>query len=539
MLLELRVANLGIIDELLLPLGPGLTAITGETGAGKTLIVDALELLFGGRADPTAVREGAPEARVEGRFVLDEEEYVLARVVPAEGRSRGYVNGRLATAAELAELGRRMLDLHGQHAHQSLLTAPEQRALLDRSCGEAASGPLARLRKARADVRRIGDSLAALGGDERARARELDLLRFQRDEIDGAAIAGPDEDERLRAEEELLADAEAHREALGAAHDALQDRAADALGDAVAALADREPFAELAGRLRALQAEVVEAANDARLALDTVVADPDRLAEVQARRALLRDLMRKYGATLADVLAFGDEVRDRLADLESHGERAAALERERAAAFADAERAAAELSRARRDAAGPLADAVTEHLRTLAMPHARFEVGVEPGDLTDDGADLVVFRLAPNPGEPARPLARAASGGELSRAMLALRLVLSEAPPTLVFDEVDAGIGGEAGVALGRALARLGGTHQVLCVTHLPQVAAFADAHVAVAKSEHRRRTRTQVALLLDDARATEIARMLGGDVTSDRAVEHARELLARAAESRAEERAR
>lgn len=539
MLLELHVANLGIIDELLLPLGPGLTAITGETGAGKTLIVDALELLFGGRADPTVVRDGADEARVEARFELDGAEHVLARVVPAVGRSRGYVDGRLATAGELAAIGRRMVDLHGQHAHQSLLTGAEQRALLDRACGAPAAGALARLRAARAELRRVDAALAALGGDERARAREADLTRFQADEIARAGITGPDEDERLAAEEDLLADAEAHREALRVAHDVLADRAADALGAAVAALAGREPFAALASRVRALQAEVVEAANDARLALDGIVADPGRLAELQARRALLRELTRKYGATLAEVIDFGEQARRRLEELESYRERADALAAERDRAHADASRAAAELTRVRTAGAGPLADAVSAHLHSLAMPQARFEVRVEPAEQTDEGADQVVFLLAANPGEPARPLARTASGGELSRAMLALRLVLSEAPPTLVFDEVDAGIGGEAGLALGRALARLGGVHQVLCVTHLPQIAAFADAHVAVDKSTHRGRTRARAALALDDARVTEIARMLGGDVTSDRAREHARELLANAARARAGERAR
>ncbi|GIU87848.1 MAG: DNA repair protein RecN [Acidimicrobiia bacterium] len=432
-----------------------------------------------------------------------------------------------------------MVDLHGQHAHQSLLTGPEQRALLDRSCGAPAAEALARLRAARAELRRVDAALAALGGDERARAREIDLTRFQVEEIARAGITGPDEDERLAAEEELLADAEAHREALRVAHDVLADRAADALGAAVAALAGREPFAALASRVRALQAEVVEAANDARLALDGIVADPERLAEVQARRALLRELTRKYGATLAEVIDFGERARRRLEELESHTERAGALAAERDRAHAEAARAAAELTRVRTAGAGPLADAVSAHLHSLAMPHARFEVRVEPAEQTDEGADQVVFLLAANPGEPARPLARTASGGELSRAMLALRLVLSEAPPTLVFDEVDAGIGGEAGLALGRALARLGAAHQVLCVTHLPQVAAFADAHVAVEKTTHRGRTRARAALLLDDARVTEIARMLGGDVTSDRARDHARELLAKAARARAGERAR
>ena len=539
MLLELRVENLGIIEELLVPLAPGMTAITGETGAGKTLLVDALELLCGGRADPAAVRDGATEARVEGRFALDDDELVLARVVPRVGRSRGYVNGRLATAGELAEVGRRLVDLHGQHAHQSLLTATEQRALLDRYCGEPALALLAEIRAARAEMRRIEDELATMGGDERARARELDLLRYQITEIDAAAITGPDEDAQLQATEDVLADAEAHRDALAAAHDALEGPAEDALGSAVAALAGRAPFAALEQRLRGLQSEVAEAALDARVALEGIVADPEALSALQQRRAQLRELMRKYGRTLVEVLSYAEEVRSRVADLEQHDARAAALETEREALRGRAVELAARLTAARTEATDPLAQAVTANLRELAMPAATFTIALEPSELTDDGADEVTFLLAPNPGESARPLARAASGGELARAMLALRVVLSEAPPSLVFDEVDAGIGGEAGVAVGRALAGLGGRHQVLCVTHLPQVAAFADAHLAVVKTQTRGRTIASADVLLDDARTSELARMLGGSGDSTTARKHARELLATAASDRDEVRSR
>jgi DNA repair protein RecN (Recombination protein N) len=322
----------------------------------------------------------------------------------------------------------------------------------------------------------------------------------------------------------MLADAEAHRDALGVAYEVLQDSAGDALGTAVAALGGRPPFAELEGRLRALQAEIAETAHDVRATADSVVADPQRLSEVQTRRALLREITRKYGATLADVSAYAVESGARLDDLEQHEARAIQMEADRLAAEARAGTAA--LSKARRAAAGPLGTAVTEHMRGLAMPAATFTVEVAPGERTDDGADDVVFLLAANSGEPARPLARAASGGELSRAMLALRLVLSEAPPTLVFDEVDAGIGGEAGAAVGRALATLGGHHQVLCVTHLAQVAAFADAHVSVTKEEAGGRTVARATLLLDDARVNEISRMLAGVERSTHARRHARELL-------------
>jgi DNA repair protein RecN (Recombination protein N) len=545
---ELRVENLGIIVELQVTLGEGLTVITGETGAGKTLIVDALDLLCGGRADPQLVREGAAEARVEGRFEDGGEEVVLARVVPADGRSRGYVNGRLATVAELAECGRRLVDLHGQHAHQSLLAPVEQRALLDRFAGAKAQAALAQLRAARAEARGFADELASLGGDERSRAREVDLLRYQVAEIDAAGITGPGEDERLLAEEELLADAEAHREALGTAYREVEGAGEDALGAAVAALSGRAPFEALVARLRVLQAEMQEAAHDVRTTEESIVADPQRLQEVQTRRALLAELRRKYGLTLEDVVEYAARTRERLEELEQHDALAARLDAACREAQAEAERAARALTKARRAAAPRLADAVTVHLRELALPAATLTIDISsgaidsaasgPASIGDDGADDVSFLLAPNPGESARPLAKAASGGELSRAMLALRVVLSEAPPTLVFDEVDAGIGGEAGAAVGRALATLGGHHQVLCVTHLPQVAAFADAHVLVAKDEVKGRTVAAASLLLDDARVNEISRMLAGVGGSAHARRHARELVERSGELRLEARA-
>jgi DNA repair protein RecN (Recombination protein N) len=528
-LTELRVENLGIIDELSIALGTGLTAITGETGAGKTLLVDALELLCGGRADPQMVRDGATEARVEGRFVAGDEELVLARVVPANGRSRGYANGRLVTAAELADYGRQLVDLHGQHAHQSLLAAPEQRSLLDRYAGSRAVAALDKMRAARGRMRAIDDELARAGGDEQSRARELDLLRYQLEEIDGVGVGDADEDARLSEEESLLADAEAHRAALESAYGVLEGSAEDALGAAVSALAGRAPFAEVADRLHLLQAEVAEAAHDVRTLADGIVADPERLAAVQARLARLREVTRKYGPTLADVTDFAKHAHARLNELENHDARAAELDAARSEAEKGAKRASHALSKVRCAAAGPLAAAVTSRLRELAMPAATFEVDVTDAAPTDDGADDVTFLLAPNPGEPARPLARAASGGELSRAMLALRVVLSEAPPTLVFDEVDAGIGGEAGGAVGRALASLGGHHQVFCVTHLAQVAAFADVHVCVAKEERNGRTVARATLLLDDARVNEISRMLAGVESSSHARRHARELLERA----------
>jgi DNA repair protein RecN (Recombination protein N) len=528
MLIELHVADLGIVADLKLVLGPGLTAITGETGAGKTLLVEALELLVGGRADTTLIRDGVSEARVEGRFLdpVSDEEVVLARILPIEGRSRAYVDGRLATVAELAEVGTRFVDLHGQHAHQSLLAPAVQRSALDHFAGPGATDPLAEYRAARAEQRRIDADLAALGGDERSRAREIDLLRFQIDEIDAAALDDESEDVTLEAEEALLADAIAHREALAAAYGAVESSALDAVGAAAAALSGRSPFAGLTERLRAAQAELAELARELRVARDSIEDDPERLEAIRARRYLLRELTRKYGETLADVRAYGVESARRLAELEGYEARAAELEAEHLAARQRAVSSASALTRARRAAAGGLADAITPHLRELAMPSAAFEVVVEPADPTDDGADRVTFLLSANPGEPSRPLARVASGGELSRAMLAARVVLSEAPPTLVFDEIDAGIGGEAGAAVGRLLADLAGRHQVLVVTHLAQVAAFADAHVVVEKREQGKRTVASAQGVAGEERVRELSRMLAGVGESAHARSHAAELL-------------
>lgn len=542
MLEELAVRDLGVIDHLHLVLSPGMTALTGETGAGKTLVVDAIELLVGGRADPALVRTGAEEAWVEGRFRLvgatssghhepagpeGDDEVVLARAIPASGRSRAYVNGRLATVAELRDWGERLVDLHGQHAHQSLLTPSVQRAALDRH----GSIDLTLLRAARDERRAIEAQLEALGGDERARAREIDLLRFQVEELERAAITGPDEDDRLDAEETTLGDAVAHQEAAALAGSALgtDEGAAEALGRAVAAIAGRGPFAELEGRLRSVAAELADLAAELRAVGEGIVDDPERLAAIRERRQLLRDLRRKYGDSLAEVLAFADEAAARLAELEQHDRRAAELDAARQRAVEAEAAAASAVAAARRAAAGPLAVAVETHLRELAMPRARLEVSVEG----DGPADDVALLLAANPGSPPQPLAKVASGGELARTMLALRLVLTAGPPTLVFDEVDAGIGGEAAVAVGRALAGLAARHQVLVVTHLPQVAAFADAHVRVTKRSDEDSTVAAIEDLDEPRRVEELSRMLSGLPDSDTARQHATELLATASSQR------
>ncbi|HEY1740705.1 MAG TPA: DNA repair protein RecN [Acidimicrobiia bacterium] len=526
-LVELRVTNLGIISELQLVLGDGFTTITGETGAGKTLLVEAVALLLGARADATLVRSGADEARVEARFADGDDELVLARVVAAGGRSRAYVDGSLATVGELAARGRTLVDLHGQWEQQSLLAPAEQRHLLDAFAGTAAEKRRASLRSALSDVAAIDTRLASLGGDTRSRAREIDLLRFQIADIDEAAVTA-DEEAQLDATITLLGDADGLRRVLAEAHAALEGRGGDATGEAVAALeAFPAPLGDLVERGRAVQADLSELVHDLRLRHDSIQADPEQLAEAVGRRQRLRELRRKYGETITDVLAYVEESRARLEELVGHDQLVAELEHQRADALAAADRAARTLRTARTAAAPRLAAAVTDHLHELALGAATFDIVLDDAPLSEDGIDAVTFVLAANPGEPPRPLAKAASGGELSRTMLAIRVVLSQAPPTLVFDEVDAGLGGEAGVAVGRALATLGQTHQVLCVTHLAQVAAAADAQLHVAKHEVRGRTEAQVDLLLDDARVREVARMLGGAGSSASAQAHARELLA------------
>jgi DNA repair protein RecN (Recombination protein N) len=532
MLVELAVRDLGVIEDLRLVLGPGMTVVTGETGAGKTLVVDAIELLVGGRADPVLVRAGADEAWVEGRFAIPgaedgHDEVVLARAIPATGRSRAYVDGRLATIATLAEWGDRLVDLHGQHAHQSLLSPAVQRGALDRFAGI----DLAPLAAARAVVRDIEGQLAALGGDERTRAREMDLLRFQVEELARAAITGPEEDGALDAEESVLADAVAHQEAAAVAGEALtgDGGAIDALGAAIAAVSGRSPFAEHEARLRSVAAELADLAVEVRGAGEAIADDPERLDAVRARRQLLHELRRKYGESLREVLAFAEDAGARLAELEQHDRRAAALDAARVDGLAVMATEAAAVADQRREGGPRLARAVQEHLVELAMPKARVEVVVGG----DDPADAVALLLAANPGAPPLPLAKVASGGELARTMLALRLVLTAGPPTLVFDEVDAGIGGEAAVAVGRALAALGADQQVLVVTHLPQVAAFAHAHVRVTKESGEDHTVAHIEQLDEAARVAELSRMLSGQPESQTARDHASELLAAATRDR------
>lgn len=516
----MHVRDLGVIHEVALLFGPGMTALTGETGAGKTLLVGAVELLLGGRADPALVRSGQDEASVEGRFDgIDDGEMIIRRVVPASGRSRAYIDGRLATAAELQELGSLLVELHGQNSHQSLLAVANQRNALD-VFGQIDVGPLEQLRAEQSDLESRRNEL---GGDERVRAREIELLRYQVEEIDKAAISGPEEDTELSAEEDLLAGAVAHQAAAQAALAGLdaEGGARGRLAEAAAELAARPPFAVAHERLVALGVEIDDLVAGLRDASEQIEPDPERLDSIRRRRHELAELRRKYGETLDAVVSYRSELGDQLEALEAHDERAAELDE-------DLERVAVarrdleiSVGSARREAAPALAAAVSEHLGDLAMARARVEVEVGP-----DPGDEVEFALAANAGEPAQSLRKVASGGELARAMLALRLVLSSGPATLVFDEVDAGIGGAAATAVGRALSHVGHEHQVLVVTHLPQVAAYADAQVSVVKRDDGRSTQASAALLESEDRVVELTRMLAGRPDSDSGREHARELL-------------
>ena len=528
MLVELRVRDLGVIADLQLEFGAGMTAVTGETGAGKTLVVDAIELLVGGRADPAVVRTGAEEAVIEGRFLVNDDETILRRVVSAQGRSRAYVDGAMATVGELAERGASLVDLHGQHAHQSLLSGAAQRAALDAFAGV----DLLPLRDARAEVARLRARLEELGGDPRERARELDLLAFQVDEIAAARIEALDEEVALEQSEEQLANAAAYREAAAVAYATVNDDggATDRLRTALAEVSHRPALAAVAERLRGALADLDDVARDLRETAESIDDDPEELARVRARRQLLIELRRKYGETLGDVIAFAGEAEQRLATLRGYDAEAASL----TAALDDAwrsEAAAAEvIARARRAAAPQAAAAVESYVRELALPRATLTIVVDG----DPPADDVTFLFCANPGETALPLRKVASGGELARVMLALRLVLTAGPPTLVFDEVDAGVGGEAAAAVGRALAKLGDDGQVLVVTHLPQVAAFADAQIQVVKEDAGERVIASAAPLAGDDRVVELSRMLAGDSDSAAARKHAKELLAAAKKRRA-----
>ncbi|MTV26818.1 DNA repair protein RecN [Nitriliruptoraceae bacterium ZYF776] len=556
---ELAIRGLGVIEDATLTLSPGLTVVTGETGAGKTMVVTALELLLGARGDANLVRSGA-EVAVASAVVRpvpdaahewadpDADELIVSREVRAGGRGRARIAGQLAPVGALAEVLGSHVEVHAQHEHVRLARPDVQRQLLDRSAGAPHARTLRDYRDAYAAWRELEGRRTRLVADARERARDLDRLRSEVQEI-AAAELDPDLDASLDRDLEVLAHAEDLQRVTATAAGAVgSDGAGEAIGvavDAVRRLPVDDPRLDaLRGRLEALAAEASELAIDLRSYGDEVDADPGRLAALQERKTTVQGLTRKYGAELEDVLAYERDARAQLAELEAEDADVEVLDTQVREAHAHAAALAEDVRRGRRHAAEALASTVDGHLADLAMPHARFSVRVEPladGELAADGGDRVVFELAANPGEPARPLAQAASGGERSRVSLAVEVALADVDDAavLVFDEVDAGIGGATAMAVGEKLARLatgaeGRPRQVLCVTHLAQLAAFADVHHVVEKGLRDGRTVTTTRQVAEDQRVAELARMLGGEATAAAGLDHARELLAAARTRRA-----
>ncbi|MDG4824543.1 DNA repair protein RecN [Asanoa sp. WMMD1127] len=566
MLEELRITGLGVIDDSTLPLAGGMNVITGETGAGKTMVVTGLGLLFGGRADAGRVRADPGRAVVEGRLRLagavattvhtrvsdagaepdDDGSLLLSRTVTAEGRSRAHVGGRSMPVATLGEIGEQVVAVHGQSDQLRLLRPAEQRAALDRFAGPEHEKLLGEMRETYTRWRAVADDLADRRRNARERNQEADLLRLGLDEIT-RVDPQPGEDDDLKAEAQRLEHAEGLRVAAIAAYQAVAgdgaDEAPNATGLLGAAKRSLEGQSSVDAKLGDLALRLDEAATligdvTAELSsyVDSLDADPARLQTIYERRAELRALTRKYADDVGGVIAWADRARGRLGELDTSDDLLDELDRERQRLEDEVTALATRVTAARKEAAGRFSEQVSVELAGLAMPHSRVEVAVVPATATSaEGADDVELRLLAHPGAPALPLQKGASGGELSRVMLAIEVVFAGAggPPTLVFDEVDAGVGGRAAVEIGRCLARLARTHQVLVVTHLPQVAAFADRHLVVAKDTGGAVTTSGVRVVEDTERARELARMLAGLPDSDLGIAHAEELLAVAARER------
>ncbi len=578
MLEEVRITGLGVIDEAVLDLSAGFNVVTGETGAGKTMVVSGLGLLFGGRADPTRVRPGADRAVVEGRLRVEPggtvarqvndsggdlddngSALILVRSVSSEGRSRATAGGRSVPVSLLTYLADDLVAVHGQADQQQLLKPGRQRQALDQFSGPEFAKLLADYQRAYHRHQQVSAELAELTTMARDRAREAEDLRRGSGEI---ARLEPVEGEDLEliAEEERLANADALHAAATTAHEALVgDPAsgsydtADVTGLLATARTALEAAAHHDAQLAALAGRVSEAAYlladvAAELAsyVESVEADPVRLGVVQERRAELTRLIRSYGAPvpggapagdLAAVLAWAKSAAARLAELDNDEDKIGALEHEEAALAASVADLASQLTAARRQTAAQFAEQVTAELTALAMPHARIVVAVTPAQgFGPHGGDEVEIRLAAHQGAPAVPLHKGASGGELSRIMLAIEVVFAGADPvpTFVFDEVDAGVGGKAAVEIGRRLARLARLAQVIVVTHLPQVAAFADTHLVVEKTSDGSVVHSGISKLDSEGRVRELSRMLAGLENSEFGRAHAGELLAAAAAERA-----
>ncbi|MBA2724795.1 MAG: DNA repair protein RecN [Actinobacteria bacterium] len=552
MLTELDVQGLGVIEGSAVSLSAGSTALTGETGAGKTLVVAALGLLSGGRAERSMVRQGANHALVEGRFSVpkdspvldrlrgqgiavesdgDEAEVILSRSVSPDGRAnRSRINGSMIPLSELASVGSALIEIAGQNEHGRIAAPHVQRGTLDSFA--ATSALAAECAELVRSARVLETEAQRWREGERSRARELDILAFEIAEIEDAAPT-VGEVGRLGLEARRLENAESISRALGAAGLNLREEggAEDKLGaaeDALRSAADHdETVRALADRLETARLEVVDIAQE--VAAASIPSEGGAIGEVQARLAVLARLRRKFGDTEENILLHLKASKARAEELRIAETGASDLEQERDKAWSLARECAAKLSAARREAAPRLATAIEDRLGTLALPDARFEVRLSPSDLGEHGAEEVGFAVSTNPGEPVKPLAKVASGGELSRISLAIHLLTrTGTADTLVFDEVDAGVGGEAAQSIGRALAELAreSGSQVLVVTHLPQVAAFADNHLLVSKSTVKEETRAEVVVIEGDERILELSRMLAGLPGSQLGQEHARELL-------------
>ncbi|HTL35398.1 MAG TPA: DNA repair protein RecN [Kofleriaceae bacterium] len=560
MLRHLRATNFAILSDVEIELGRGMNTLTGETGAGKSLIVEAVNLLRGGRASADIPRAGADEAVVEatveipedlrarvtnvlegaGLPAMEADEVFIRRVIArgnanSPGRSRCYVNGALTTAARLAELGALLIDLSGQHQHQGLVDPARHLEILDLFSGESHLG--ATMHAAWAELRRWDERVQALGGDVREREARIDYLRFQLDELDGAGLRTGEDAEidieraRLASVDSLQSAARTSEELLYGGEDAARDRVAAAAREVERAVRTDPTLESIHRQLTEIESLIDDVADQLRGYADKLEGDPERLAWLDERLALIRRLTRKHGGTLDEVVAKAAELRVELAALTGHDASLAEAQSAHKAAEAAAIAAAAALTKSRTKAARKLEKEVCAALCELGMSAAKLTIVVEPRPLGSSGADRIELMLASNKGEDTRALAKIASGGELSRIMLALKLVLRSADEvaTYVFDEVDTGIGGATAQVVGAQIRAVATHRQVLCVTHLPQIAAFADHHFHVEKTEIAGRTETHVRKLTGTARKDELARMLGGHATS-KAKAHAAELLAEAA---------
>ncbi len=552
MLVELSIENYAVIESLRVRFHRGLNLLSGETGSGKSIVVDALGALFGARASAEVIRAGADRARVSGIFeiastppplaeagiAIEENEVLIEREILANGKSRAFIANRPATAALLRELAPYLGDIHGQHDQQQLFSSAVQRDLLDQFAAADASAAAGLFRQ----WRRAASELEQLERSAQERLRLADLWSFQIKEIESVSPRAG-EDAELDQERRLLRNVVRLEEAAGAAYTALYDAPESAAAQLRAAIKRLEEIsridqsaAPLLASLQPAAIAVEEAAHALRSYLARLEADPARLDAIESRLAALEKLKRKYGATLQEVLAFEQRAREDLRAVETWSEQRETLQKTAASLARQYQAAAEALSAARKDAAARLARRVEAELAALAMEKTRVEIRVSPAEWSESGADAVQFLISPNPGEEPKPLEKIASGGELSRVALALKTCTApprapEAPRTLVFDEVDAGIGGSAAEAVGRRLKKLAASSQILCVTHLPQIAGFADHHYYVEKRTGKSRTYATIEELSPAQRTREIGRMLSGERVTPEALKHAEQLMKLAAE--------